>query len=127
MGHVKGGVQGPEGKMLQGTFFLKNSVWTPELRPGTQKIGFLVKNYPYSVILKTLGPNSGSTTYEKIQHVPCQSGVHKLQIFVREKHKAFSKNLGPTLGNSQFNNKAYEKLQNGPCQRWAHKLQICLR
>ena len=34
----------------------------PELRPGTQKIGFLVKNYPYSEILRTLGPDLGPCT-----------------------------------------------------------------
>ena len=36
-----------------------NSVWTPELRRGTSKIGFLVQNYPYSEIVRTLGPDLG--------------------------------------------------------------------
>ena len=34
----------------------------PELRPGTPKFGFLVKNYPYSEILRTLGPDLGLHT-----------------------------------------------------------------
>ena len=45
-----------------GTFFVKNLVWTPFLRPGTWKIGFLVENYVYSLIprskLDDLGPNT---------------------------------------------------------------------
>ena len=44
------------------SFCLKNLVWTPELRPGTPKIGFLVKNYPYGEILGTLGPDLGPYT-----------------------------------------------------------------
>ena len=45
-----------------GTFFSKNWVWTPELRPGTQKFGFLVKNYPYSEMVRTLGQNTDPNT-----------------------------------------------------------------
>ena len=40
--------------ILSGTFFLKNLVWMKELHPGTSKIGFLVKNYVYSLIPRSV-------------------------------------------------------------------------
>jgi hypothetical protein len=35
---------------IKDTFFLNNSVWMKELRPGASKIGFLVENCLYSCI-----------------------------------------------------------------------------
>ena len=80
------------------SFFLNNWVWTPELRPGTSKIGFLVKNYPYSEIVRTLGPDLGPYTSilffknytDSHERGHVKGGVHKLQIFGREKCIVFS-------------------------------------
>ena len=40
-------------------FFLRNSLWMKELRPGISKIGFLVKNFPYSLIPSSKLANPG--------------------------------------------------------------------
>ena len=45
-----------------GYVFLKNLVWTRELAPGTWKIGFLVENYPHSLIPRSKLANPDQNT-----------------------------------------------------------------
>ena len=48
--------------LFWGMLFLKNLVWTQFWHPGTWKFGFLVENYPYSVIPRSKLVNPGQNT-----------------------------------------------------------------